>query len=163
MMDENSFSGARLRVRATRNLDDLNTFFSSDDRESPPVMVIDDSPAVRRVVEISLMRAGIPATSFADGLQAIAALQEGTVAPPRVLLLDIGLPRMNGYELAKLFRSNLAFQHTRIIMLSAHDGVVDRTHSRLIGAHDFISKPFRAGELVRRVRRALGIEDWPTE
>lgn len=162
MMDESRYVDARQRGRATRNLDSFN-LVTSDEHQSAPVMVIDDSPAVRRVVEISLYRAGIPAVSFEDGLKAMAALQEGVVAAPKVLLLDIGLPRMNGYELARLFRSNPAFQQTRIIMLSAHDGVVDRTRSRLIGAYDFISKPFKAGELVRRIRHALGIDEWPGE
>lgn len=163
MMDDNSFGDARQRARETRNLGNLDSFFTSDEPESPPVMVIDDSPAVRRVVELSLQRVGIPAISFADGLLALAALQSEEVAPPRVLLLDIGLPRMNGYELARLFRSNPAFQQTRIIMLSGHDGVVNRAFSRLNGASDFIAKPFRSGELVQRIRVALGVDDWPLD
>ena len=163
MMDEHSFDAAHERARQTRRLDDSDPSFAWDVHDSPLVMVIDDSPAVRRVVEISLQRVGISAISFADGLEAIAALQNADVAPPRVMLLDIGLPRMNGYELARLFHSNKAFQNTRIIMLSGHDGVVNRAFSRLNGASDFIAKPFRSAELVRRVRAALGLLDWPND
>ena len=170
MMTGSSFGDVRERSRATRTLDDPDTFFSSDlpdpsAPESPLVMVIDDSICVRRVVEIGLMRAGISTKAYPDGFTAMRALESGEVAPPRVLLLDIGMPRLNGYEVAKLFRSNAECAMTRIIMISGHDGVIDQMRSRLSGATDFIAKPFRAGELVNRVRRALGLFDpsmeWP--
>ncbi len=154
------------RARTTRALEDPGAFFSSDGADAPLVMVIDDSPAVRRVVEISLLRAGIPAVAYPGGLAALGALQIGEVVPPRVLLLDIGMPRMNGYEVARLIKSNPECAETCVIMLSGHDGVVNRTLSRMYGASDFIAKPFKAAELVRRVRRALGVIDpdagWPS-
>jgi DNA-binding response OmpR family regulator len=171
MVNGSSYGAERERARTTRTLDDSDPFFTSDmlesdDRESSLVMVIDDSPTVRSVVEISLYRVGIPAVAFSGGLEALEALQSGKVAPPRVLLLDIGIPPMTGYEVAKLLKSNAACAETRIIMLSGHDGVVNRTLARLCGATDFIAKPFQAGELVRRVRRALGLtdpgSDWPS-
>ena len=157
------------RSRATRTLTDPDAFFSdalvSDMAESPLVVVIDDSMAVRRVVEISLMRAGISAIAYPGGFEALDAWQKGVIAPPRVLLLDIGMPRINGYDVLKLIRGNKAFVDTRIVMLSGHDGVIDRTRARWLGASDFIAKPFRSGELVSRVRRALGVldpaADWP--
>lgn len=161
MMDEDRFDAPRQSSRETRRLADLDDYFSSTENPaSPLVMVIDDSLAVRRVVEISLQRVGISSRSYADGLEALLALQDGEVTPPRILLLDIGLPRMSGYELARLFRSNPAFQQTRIIMLSGHDGVVNRAMSRLSGASDFIAKPFRSKEFVGRIRTALSRLDW---
>jgi CheY-like chemotaxis protein len=159
MMVDNSLSATRERARATRALDDDTPFMSSIERESPPVMVIDDSPAVRRVVEISLRRVGIPAVAFAGGLPALAALRDGELAPPRVVLLDIGMRPMNGYEVARLFRSNRALADTRIIMLSGHDGLLDRARARMVGATGFIAKPFKSAELVQRVCVALGLVD----
>ncbi|HEY7851187.1 MAG TPA: response regulator [Ktedonobacterales bacterium] len=170
MADGSNYGNVRERSRATRTLADPDTFFTSDSGadeyfESPLVMVIDDSIAVRRVVEISLMRANISVISYPDGQTALQALWDGDVAPPRVLLLDIGMPRMNGYDVAKLLRSNKDFADTRIVMITSHDGVVDRARSLLIGTFDFIAKPFKSAELVRRVRRALGVLDpsaeWP--
>lgn len=149
------------RAHPTRRLSDADSFFTTA-VESPLVMVIDDSPAVRRVVELSLQRAGISVISFADGFQAMTALQRGEVAPPRVLLLDIGLPKMSGIELAHYFKQNDDFKDTQIIMLSGHDGMLNRAHSRLRGASDFIAKPFKSHELVRRMRIALGLE-WPQD
>ncbi len=169
MVLASSSGGVGERSLATRTLTDPDTFFSdeftSDDSESPLVVVIDDSMAVRRVVEISLMRAGISAIAYPGGIEAMDAWQKQVIAPPRVLLLDIGMPRLNGYEVLKLIRSNKAFADTRVVMLSGHDGVIDRTRAKWLGASDFIAKPFRSGELVSRVRRALGAldpsADWP--
>ena len=150
------------RTNARGRLDDEDAFFTTEYEDSPLVMVIDDSPAVRRVVEMSLERVGISAISFADGLQALAALRDGEIAPPRVLLLDIGLPKMNGYDVARLFRANPACGETLIIMLSGRDGVVNRAYSKLLGASDFIAKPFKSPALVKRIRIALGLE-WPRD
>lgn len=169
MVFSSSSGGVGERSLATRTLADPDSFFSdapvSDISESPLVVVIDDSMAVRRVVEISLVRAGISAIAYPGGFEALDAWQKGAIAPPRVLLLDIGMPRLSGYEVLRLIRSNKAFADTRIVMLSGHDGVIDRTRARWLGASDFIAKPFRSGELVSRVRRALGVldpgADWP--
>lgn len=174
MMDTHNLNAGRARATrrldvaddgrdyTTRRLSDEDSFFTTDDDAAPLVMVIDDSPAVRRVVELSLQRVGISVISFADGFLAMAALQNGEVAPPRVLLLDISLPKMSGIDLAHHFRRNPAFQETQIIMLSGYDGVMNRAISRLRGASDFIAKPFKRHELVRRIRIALGLE-WPQD
>lgn len=158
------------RARATRALADPDVFFSSDMQDleqpnSPLVAVIDDSTFVRRVVVMGLERAGIEALAYEDGFAALNAWQSGAVAPPRVLLLDIGMPRLNGYEVAKLIHNKEGFSETRIIMLSGYHGMVDRAHSKLVGASDFIPKPFKSGYLVSKVRQALGLFDpnaeWP--
>lgn len=167
MGNGSSYGDVRERSRATRTLADPDTFFTSDLGEltsttSPLVMVIDDAMCVRKVVELSLLRVGISSVAFPDGPSALEALSSGRIAPPRVLLLDIGLPRMNGYDVARLLRSNRDFAHTHIIMISSHDGVIDRARTLLLGIVDFISKPFKATELVRRVCMALDAPvNWP--
>jgi DNA-binding response OmpR family regulator len=120
-------------------------------------MVIDDSLAVRRVVEAVFTRAGLDAVSFPDGMSAINALAGGDVPVPDILLLDIGLPKMDGYEVARILRTNPGFQETPIIMLTGHDGMMDRMRSKLAGARDFVAKPFRSAELLRRVQGHLRI------
>lgn len=122
----------------------------------PLVIVIDDSPAVRRVVEICLGREGISTASFASGIEAVAALTRGDVAPPKVLLLDIGMPRMNGYDVLKTLKSNSALREIKIFMLTGHDGMLDRAYARLLGV-GFISKPFKSHDLLTVVCEALGI------
>lgn len=125
-------------------------------RLQPMVMVIDDSLAVRRVVEISLNRQGISTISFGNGVDAVTTLANGNIAAPKVLLVDIGLPRMNGFDVAWRLKSNPSFKDSKIFMLTGHDGFVNQARARVIGA-GFISKPFRAAHLVEIVCEALGM------
>lgn len=165
-----NYTGVGARANTTRVLTDPDVFFSTDPRpldqsDSPLVAVVDDSYFARRVVVLGLARARIDVADYGDGFEALDAWQSGRDAPPRVLLLDIGMPRLSGYEVARLIRGKGEFADTRIIMLSSYSGPLDRVRSRLVGACDFLAKPFTAPELVRRVRRALGLfdpgEDWP--
>lgn len=117
-------------------------------RRSPLILAIDDSPAIRTIVEYSFARAGVRVVTFPDGLEAIRALAERRIAVPDLVLLDIGLPRLDGYEVAAVLRTNEAFAETPIIMLSGRDGIVDRVRSRIVGATTFIAKPFRPKDLV---------------
>jgi twitching motility two-component system response regulator PilG len=124
---------------------------------SPLIMVIDDSPAIRTILELSFARVGMRVESFADGLEAIAALVARQVTVPDLVLLDIDLPRLDGYAVAGVLRTNAAFADTPILMLSGRDGLVDRVRSRMVGAAGFIAKPFRPGDLIATVREHLGI------
>ncbi len=123
----------------------------------PTIMLIDDSLAVRRIIEATFARIGISTTTFPDGLLAIQALAKQEVAVPDLLLLDIGLPKMTGYEVAQILRGNPAFSDMILVMLSGHDGMIDRVRSRLVGAKDFIRKPFRVSEVVKTVCTLLKI------
>ncbi len=123
------------------------------------VMVIDDSLTVRKIMETSLRRAGFQAISFPDGLQAMSALSKGEVPVPDLILLDIGLPKMDGYEVARAFKAKNRLGNTVIIMLSGRDGVFDKLRGRLAGAKDYITKPFRTAEVIEVVRAHLGPQD----
>lgn len=117
----------------------------------PTVMVIDDSMAVRTILEASFHRVGVQVSAYADGIAAIQALTRGDVPVPNVLLLDIGLPRMDGYEVARILRGHEQFGDTTILMLTGRDGIVDRVKSRWVGAREYIKKPFRVSDVVRTV------------
>src|SRR5947209_18775250 len=77
---------------------------SEEGLRRPSIMVIDDSAAVRTVIQIAFRRVGVEVTAFEDGISAIKALTREEAPVPSVLLLDLGLPRMNGYEVATLLR-----------------------------------------------------------
>ncbi len=125
--------------------------------EQPLIMVIDDSHAVRTVIELSFRRVGMTSVvAFPDGLSALSALAKGEVMVPDLLLLDIKLPRMDGYEVARILRGNADFSQTIIVMLSGQGGIIDHFRAKMIGARDFITKPFRAADLVNRVCALLG-------
>ena len=122
-----------------------------------PIMVIDDSLVVRRVIEVSFARVGIPTACFPDGLSALNALVKRETPVPELLLLDIGLPKMDGYEVARTLRQHPEMRDTIIVMLTGHDDVINRVKAALFGARDFIRKPFRPAELVARVCALLRI------
>lgn len=130
---------------------------ASGQKRAPLVMAIDDSPAVRTIVEYSFARAGLKVITFADGLAAIRALLAQRLAVPDLVLLDIGLPRLDGYQVAAVLRTNEAFADVPILMLSGRDGIVDRVRSRMVGADTFIAKPFRPKQLVAIICEYLGI------
>ena len=131
-------------------------YYPQEPTPEPSVMVIDDSLTVRAVVEASLTRAGFRVTTFPDGLAAMGALARGEVEVPNLLLLDIGLPKMEGYEVARILRSKPDFADTILVMLTAHDGMLDKLRSRLVGAKEFITKPFNVKYVVEVVQRYIG-------
>ena len=131
--------------------------FSAVDPAGPLVMLIDDSAPVRKIIEVSLGRVGIATATFPDGLSAMQALARNDVGVPNLLLLDIGLPKMDGYEVAHILRSNRAFEHTIILMLTGRDGVTNRLRSRMVGAHGYITKPFKVSDVVRIVCEHLHV------
>jgi len=122
------------------------------------VMVIDDSLTVRKIMETSLRREGFEAISFPDGLQAMQALARGDVPVPDLILLDVGLPKMDGYEVARAFKQKNRLGKTVIIMLSGRDGIFDKLRGRLAGAKEYITKPFKPAEVIAVVRSHLGQE-----
>ncbi len=143
-------SSAHLTVPARRH--------AGNSTSRPPLlMVIDDSPAIRTIVEHTFARVGVQVASFADGLEAIAALADGKACVPDLVLLDIELPQLDGFAVAAVLRTNAAFADVPIVMLSGRDGLVDRVHSKIVGARTFVSKPFRASELVSIVAEQLGV------
>ena len=112
------------------------------------VMIVDDSLTVCKIIETSLRREGIASVSYADGIEALRALSEKRHPVPDLVILDIGLPKMDGYEIARHLKAKQQFGNTVIIMLSSRDGVIDRLKGRLVGAKDYITKPFRTQEVM---------------
>jgi twitching motility two-component system response regulator PilG len=121
------------------------------------VMVIDDSPLVCKIIETSLRREGVASVSYNDGIEALRALADGRQAVPDLVVLDIGLPKMDGYEIARRFKARPEFAHTTIIMLTARDGVIDRLKGRLSGAKDYITKPFKTQDVISAINSHLGV------
>ncbi len=111
-------------------------------------MVIDNSPMVRKLVEVSLQREGFDVVSFSDGIEALRAITTRQLDYlPDLVLLDIDLPRLNGYEVARYLRSKPEWSRTIIVILSRYDGVVDRLKARLVGTQTYIPKPFTTQKL----------------
>lgn len=109
------------------------------------VLVVDDEPVLAGMVVNYLLRAGYDARSVGDGLLAV---EQARAWAPDVVVLDLGLPGMDGVEVARTLRT---FTDAYIIMLTARDDEVDRLIGLSVGADDYVTKPFSARELVARV------------
>jgi len=126
------------------------------------IMVIDDSPTVRKIIETCLGREGFIVRSFPDGVEAMRWLaNDPDACPPDLVLLDIGLPKMDGYEVARRLKAKANFNNTVIVMLSRRDGVIDRLKGRLAGAKDYITKPFKTQEIIAIIQEQLNVPATP--
>jgi twitching motility two-component system response regulator PilG len=116
------------------------------------ILIVDDSPTVRKLVEITLERNGLEVSSAIDGMEALAKLNDGL---PDLILLDICMPRMDGYQLCKTIKGNQATQHIPVVMLSGKDGVIDKVRGRMAGSTDYLTKPFEPADLVEIVEKHI--------
>jgi len=120
-------------------------------------MVIDDSTTIRKIIETCLKRQGFQVLGFPDGVEAMRWLMEPTSRAPDLVFLDIGLPKMDGYEVARRLKIKPQFSNTVIVMLSRRDGVIDRLKGRLAGAKDYITKPFKTQDIISITESYLGM------
>ncbi len=107
--------------------------------DEPVVLVVDDSPTVRKIVQLTLQREHIRVVTAGDGLSALTAVAD---EQPDLILLDIMLPRMDGYNICQVIRKNMAYRDLPIIMLSGKDGLFDKMRGKLAGSTEYITKPF---------------------
>jgi DNA-binding response OmpR family regulator len=125
--------------------------------EKKLVLIIDDSLTVRKIVETCLSREGFEVRGFQDGLETIRWLMEPGSRLPHLVILDINLPKMDGYEVARHLKSKPQFRDTVILLLTRRNGVLDRLKGRLVGAQAYITKPFQTQHLVSIVEAYLDI------
>lgn len=118
------------------------------DEEQRTVLVVDDSPTICKLVEITLQKQGFHVITAADGFEGLAKISEGL---PDLILLDITMPRMDGYQFCKTLKGSPATKDIPVIMLSGKDGFFDKVKGRMVGSSDHIVKPFRPDELVKFV------------
>jgi chemosensory pili system protein ChpA (sensor histidine kinase/response regulator) len=108
-------------------------------------MVVDDSITVRRVTQRLLERNGMRVLTANDGLEALSLLQEHV---PDVILLDIEMPRMDGYEVAAHVRSDPRLADVPIIMITSRVGEKHRARAIELGVDDYLGKPYQESELL---------------
>ena len=118
----------------------------------PLVMVVDDSITVRKVTSRLLERNDIRPVTAKDGVDAIAQLEE---VMPDVMLLDIEMPRMDGYELATHIRNTERLKHIPIIMITSRSGEKHRQRAMEIGVDFYMSKPYQETELLENIRQLI--------
>jgi DNA-binding response OmpR family regulator len=119
----------------------------------PRIVVADDETDVRELIAYRLGRSGFEVVEAADGEQ---ALRLARAEPPDLLVLDVMMPKLDGYELTRRLRADPATQRVPVILLTARAQEDDISRGFSAGADDYLKKPFNPDELVARVRAVLG-------
>ncbi|MDJ0703024.1 MAG: response regulator [Leptolyngbyaceae cyanobacterium MO_188.B28] len=120
----------------------------------PRIVCIDDGAVVRQTVEQILNDQGYEVTSIGNPLKALGLLFQ---LKPDLILCDIAMPELEGYELCAMLRQSTVFRRTPIVMLTGKDGFIDRVKAYMTGATDYLTKPFGANELLMLVEKYVGL------
>lgn len=115
------------------------------------VLLVDDNVTVRESASEYLQAAGYVVTLANNGFDALARVVQSR---PDVVLADITMPRLDGYQMCALLKSNSDYRHIPVIMITGKDGLLDQTRAHLVGSDAHISKPFTAQALTQAVSEA---------
>ena len=116
------------------------------------ILVIEDDPSVRTLLEKSLAAKGYRVEACEDGLAGLAILEDFA---PDLIIVDIMMPRLDGYQTCSLIKHNRTFRDTPVIMLSSKDGLFDRARGRIVGSEHYLTKPFTKDELLGAIARQV--------
>ena len=118
--------------------------------EGLKVMVVDDSNTIRKTAETLLSKAGCQVITATDGFDSLAKIADHR---PDVIFVDIMMPRLDGYQTCALIKNNRELRDTPVIMLSSKDGLFDKAKGRIVGADDYLTKPFSKNELFEALEK----------
>lgn len=118
----------------------------------PKVLVVDDEPNIVLSLEFLMQQAGFTVSTAPDGETALLKVAE---QQPDLILLDISLPGISGFEVLAQLRSQEAYKRLPIVMLTAHGREVEKEKGLALGADDYITKPFSTRLLVEKVQALL--------
>jgi DNA-binding response OmpR family regulator len=119
----------------------------------PTILVVEDDEHISQVLRFMLERQGYQAVHLADGRAAAQYIAASN--PPALVLLDVMLPYVDGFEIVQLIRARDAWREVPVLMLTAKNTERDTVRALDAGASDFVIKPFQPQELLARVRRFL--------
>jgi len=121
--------------------------------KTPKVVCIDDGVTIRETVEHILSQNGYEVGTIANPLEALSLVFQ---LKPNLILCDIAMPELDGYEICAMLRKSTAFRQIPIVMLTGKDGFIDRVKARMVGATDYLTKPFGESELLMLVEKYIG-------
>ncbi len=127
-------------------------------RRLPVVMVVDDSLTVRKITTRMLTRAGYAVVTAKDGVDALEQLAD---VMPEVMLLDVEMPRMDGFELTKQLRFNAKTKHLPIIMITSRTADKHRDHALQLGVNAYLGKPYQEDDVLARIAAFVEKEPQP--
>jgi len=119
-------------------------------RTVPLVMVVDDSLTVRKITGRMLTREGFEVATAKDGVDALQQLQD---IEPDIILLDIEMPRMDGFEFARNVRADAKAKHIPIIMITSRTADKHRNRAMELGVNEYMGKPYQEEQLMALIRQ----------
>jgi type IV pili response regulator len=119
------------------------------DNKSVKVLIVDDSGTIRKTAEAILTKEGYTVATAEDGFSALSKVM---AFKPDLIFLDIMMPRLDGYQVCSVIKSNAAFAKTPVLMLSSKDSIFDKARGRIAGSEYFMTKPFSRDELLNAIR-----------
>ena len=122
----------------------------------PVVACVDDSPSIQRVVKFTLEASGYQVISIKEPFKALTTLLH---AKPDLILMDINMPEIDGYQLCGLCNKSSALRDIPIIMLTGRTGLIDRVKAKMVGSVGYISKPFLPQDLVETINSHLHVSN----
>ncbi len=122
-------------------------------REKPTVLVVEDDADIAHILGMAFAHEGCTVIHAEDGLKAVEIIR--IMPPPRLVLLDVMLPRMDGMLLIPYIRSRPGWESVPVVMLTAKSGAEDMFHALDSGANSYVTKPFEPLELMARLRPFL--------
>ena len=117
--------------------------------ENHRVLVVDDEPHIVRQLEFVLGHAGFEVMTAANGIEAMESVRERR---PSIVLLDVMMPRKNGYEVCEEIKSDPTLRDIYVVLLTAKGQQEDRTRGLSVGADEYVLKPFSPADVVQRVK-----------
>lgn len=135
--------------------DDMLAWLSTKPSDSGRILIAEDEPVSRRLLEATLLGYGFKIVSASDGDEAIQILNEPN--PPRLLIMDVSMPMVNGMEVCKFIRNSAEHKHSYVILLTANQQMLDVLAGLHAGADDYIVKPFNRIELMARIQVGLRV------
>lgn len=118
------------------------------------ILIVDDTPENLQVLSATLYERGYKVRGVINGKMAIRAARH---APPDLILLDVRMPGMNGYEVCEQLKADAEISHIPVIFISALDEVIDKVKAFEVGGVDYVTKPFNIDEVLARVEHQLTI------
>ncbi|MGI8467841.1 MAG: response regulator [Pyrinomonadaceae bacterium] len=116
------------------------------------IMIVDDNPTIRKLVSGKLEKCGHTVIPAIDGRDALTKINE---AAPDLILLDIAMPEMDGYQVCQIIRSSEETKDVPVLLISGKDGVFDESRGQTVGSNGFIAKPFGPETLMRTIENYL--------
>lgn len=121
---------------------------------APRIVCIDDGLSLRKTVEEILSQNGYEVTAIGNPIKALSLVFQ---LKPDLVLCDIAMPELDGYEICAMLRKSTVFRQIPIVMLTGKDGFIDRVKARMTGATDYLTKPFGESELLMLIEKYVGL------